>query len=113
VREVGDINVYKENLRSSRMADQLNQHRCLSCHNNYSSKKALVHHLLMVHGQRLPYASRHPVDLNADDLRRRIEQAMDAQRSAYMFPREASQAPSAAEGRRRDWDLPGRADEWR
>jgi len=65
----------------------------------------------MVHGQRLPYASRSPVDINADDLRRRLDQARDAQRRAYTFPQEARQAPSAAEGHRRDWDFPGGEEE--
>jgi len=68
------------------MADRLNQHRCSSCHNNYSSRKVLVHHLLMFYSQRLPYASRRSVDLNADDLRRRIDQARDAQRWVYTLP---------------------------
>jgi len=39
------------------MADHMNQHRCSSCHSNYSSRKVLLHHLLMVHEQRLPYTS--------------------------------------------------------
>jgi len=95
------------------MADRLNQHRCNSCHNNYSSRKVLVHHLLMVHGQRLRYASRRPVDLNVDDLRQHIDQARDAQRRAYTLLQEARQAPSAAEGRRRDWNLPGGQEERR
>jgi len=51
------------------MDRRLSENRCLSCYNDFSTRKALSHHLLMVHGQRLPYASRRPVDLNASDLR--------------------------------------------
>jgi len=89
------------------MADYLGQNRCYTCRNVYSSRRVLIQHLLVVHGQRLPYASRRPVDINAEDLRRRLEQARDAQRRTYTLPQEARQAPSAAEGRQRDWDFPG------
>jgi len=67
----------------------------------------------MVHRQRLPYASRRPVEINAGDLWRSLNQARDAQRRAYTFPQEACQAPSATEGRRRDWDFPGGEEERR
>jgi len=68
----------------------------------------------MVHGQRLLYASRRPVDLNATNLRRRLEQARDDQRRThYTLPQETPHAPQAAEGRPRDWDIQGGAEEQR
>jgi len=59
----------------------------------------------MVKGQRLPYPNRRPFDLNATDLRRRLEQVRDKQRRAcFTLQQETRQALQAAEGRPRDWD---------
>jgi len=87
------------------MDRRLSENRCLSCYNDFCSRRALIHHLLMVHGQQLPYASRRLVDLNPTDLRRRLEQVRDEQRRArFTLQQETRQAPQAAEGRPRDWD---------
>jgi len=89
------------------MSTRADENRCLTCRNDYSSRRVLVHHLLMVHGQWLPFASRRPVDLNPEDLRRRLELTRDAQRSAYTLPQDSRRAQSAAEGQPRDWDQLG------
>jgi len=51
----------------------------MSCYNVFTTRRVFIQHLLQVHGQTLPYAGRFPVDLSAEDLRRKLQQLNDNQ----------------------------------